>query len=203
MQILLATSNSHKIEEIKAILAPLGIEVLSLDSIDIQIEEPEENGETFRDNAAIKAVAYAKAIGKWCIADDSGLEVDALNGRPGVHSARYAGIGNNRDDRDQLNNQKLLEELKDVPQTKRSARFVCAMCLADNSGNTLAETCGTFEGFITDKPQGENGFGYDPLLYLPDANCTSAELTPEEKNARSHRGEASRLMAEKIRQLQI
>ena len=202
--VVFASSNPHKLEEVRAVLAPANVMVLGLDELD-ELEdvppEPIEDGATFEENARIKATAYARAVHCACLADDSGLEVDALNGAPGVHSARYAGIGNNRGERDAANNAKLLNALRDIPMENRTGRFVCAMCLADEDGNILAETRGTFEGVITDQPRGNNGFGYDPLLYLPDRHCTSAELSPDEKNARSHRGDASRKMIEKIRHL--
>lgn len=203
MNILLATGNPHKVSEIRAILAPLGITVRSLDDLDrADLVEPEETGETFTANARIKAVGYAQQTGMNCLADDSGLEVDALDGRPGVYSARYAGIGATREERDRANNGKLLNELKDVPPAERAARFVCAMCLASPDGEMRAESIGYFPGIIgipPDVPRGTNGFGYDPLLVLPDVGKTSAELPPDEKNARSHRGAAARMMAEKLR----
>jgi XTP/dITP diphosphohydrolase len=215
MKLLFASSNPHKVDEVRAILSPLGITVIGLDAIAGTLRvpgfaEPIEDGETFEENARIKAIAYAKATGQMCLADDSGLEVDALSGAPGVHSARYAHAGS--DDRktrmsrveiDAANNAKLLRELKNVPLQQRTARFVCAMCLADPDGNILAETRGEFPGVITDHPRGTNGFGYDPLLYLSDRHCTSAELPPEEKNARSHRGEAARTMAARISALRF
>ena len=178
MQLLFSSSNPHKIEEVAAILAPLGIDVVGLSELESAIPEPIEDGPTFQANAQIKAVYYAKQTKRVCLADDSGLEVDALDGNPGVHSARYAGHCGERTERDQANNEKLLEQLRGVPTQKRTARFVCAMCLADVDGSVLAQTCGTFEGVIGTEPRGENGFGYDPLLYLPDVDCTSAELTP-------------------------
>jgi len=195
MRLLFATSNPHKIEEVRAILAPLKIEVVGMDALPTPPPEPIEDGATFADNARIKAIACARATKQMCLADDSGLEVDALGGRPGVHSARYAAVGDTRAQRDQANNTKLLRELKDVPDDKRTARFVCAMCLADANGDILAETRGEFPGVIAHKPRGSNGFGYDPLLHLPDRGCTSADLSTEEKNARSHRGAAARTMA--------
>jgi len=198
MPLLLATSNPHKIQEIAAVLAPPGIEVIGLDALDIIPPEPVEDGANFEANARIKAIAYAKATGVICLADDSGLEVDALGGAPGIHSARYAGIGSTRAERDAANNARLLRELEHVPDDQRTARFVCAMCLAAPDGTILAETRGEFPGLIARAPRGTNGFGYDPLLYLPDAGCTSAELSPEAKNARSHRGAAARAMAEHI-----
>lgn len=202
-QVLFATSNPHKVEEVAAVLAPLGLEVLGLDDLSIDdgsIAEPEETGETFADNARIKAVAYAAATGRPCLADDSGLEVDALDGAPGVRSARYAGAGDSRADRDRLNNEKLLAELSGVPAERRAARFVCAMCIASPEGRPLAETLGTFDGIISEEPVGTNGFGYDPLLFLPADGRTSAELTTDEKNARSHRGHAARALAAQIRE---
>ncbi len=202
MQLLFATSNPHKVEEVAAILAPMGIDVVGFGALESKIPEPVEDGATFQANARIKAVYYAKALGRMCLADDSGLEVDALGSAPGVHSARYAGVDGQRAQRDGANNEKLLAELQGVPAEQRTARFVCAMCLVDDGGSILAETRGTFQGIITTEPRGENGFGYDPLLYLPDVGCTSAELSPQQKNARSHRGVASREMAKHLKTLQ-
>ncbi len=203
MLLLFATSNPHKVREVAAILAPRGIEIVGLEALDPRSSEPVEDAETFAGNARIKAVHYARAAGRRCLADDSGLEVDALGGAPGVRSARYAGVDAGRPERDAANNAKLLSELAGVPVEKRGARFVCAMCLVDPEGSVLAETLGIFEGVIADRPRGSNGFGYDPLLYLPDRNCTSAELSAQEKNARSHRGEAARQMAERIEELKL
>lgn len=198
IRILFATSNPHKLEEVRAILAPTSCEIIGLAAINQPPEEPEETGSTFAANARLKAIYYAKALNQPCLADDSGLEVDALDGAPGVISARYAGEGQTRAERDEANNAKLLRELAalDLPLEKRAARFVCAMCFADANGNILYETRGTFDGFVNDEPRGDNGFGYDPLLFLPDVNCTSAELPPVEKNARSHRGAAARAFVE-------
>ena len=198
MQLLLATSNIHKLEEVRAILEPLGVEVIGLDSMPEHHDEPVEDADTFEGNARLKAVGYAKSTGKRCMADDSGLVVDALGGRPGVYSARsaktarFAGIGETRQERDDANNTLLLEELKDVPASERTARFVCAICIADSNGTIVGESTGYFEGVIGEEPVGSNGFGYDPLLFVPSANKTSAEMSPEDKNARSHRGEAVR-----------
>ena len=202
MQLLLATSNPHKIKEVAAILGPMGIDVVGFGALESKISEPVEDGETFQANARIKAVYYAKALRRMCLADDSGLEVDALGGAPGVHSARYAGVDGQRAQRDQANNEKLLAELQGVPAEQRTARFACAMCLAEADGAIVAETRGTFQGIITTQMRGENGFGYDPLLYLPDVGCTSAELSPQQKNARSHRGVASREMVRHLKALQ-
>lgn len=199
--ILLATSNPHKIEEITTVLAPLGFQVMSLSALDVHVDEPVEDAPTFEGNAKTKAVFYARATGQLCLADDSGLEVEALDGQPGVHSARYAGTGQTRAQRDAANNAKLLDAMREVPIEKRDARFVCVMCLADPDGNVIATTRGEFAGLITDEPRGTNGFGYDPLLYLPDVECTSAQLTPQQKNARSHRGRAARAMADQLERL--
>ena len=197
-RLLVASSNPHKLEEIRDIFEPLGIGVDGLEVLPEQLAEPEETGDTFQENARIKAIEYAAASGRICLADDSGLEVDALGGAPGVHSARFAGVGSTRDEKDEANNHKLVGMLEGVPAEQRAARFVCAMCLADPEGEILAESRGTFDGLIVDEPRGANGFGYDPHLYLADRECTSAELSPEEKNARSHRGEASRAIAPSI-----
>ena len=194
--LVLATGNPHKIEEIAAVLAPLGIEVLGLaEAGGRDLPEPEEDGDTFQANARIKARAYAAALGRACLADDSGLEVDGLGGEPGVHSARWSGVGGDRAARDAANNRKLVERIRDVPEAERTARFVCAMCLAAPDGTILAQSRGTFEGVVVESPRGTNGFGYDPHLLLPEEGRTSAELSPEEKNARSHRGAATRAIA--------
>lgn len=199
MNLLIATSNPHKLDELRAILAPLGIDPVGLDSIpgSNSFPEPEENADTFEGNALIKATAYAKMTNRICLADDSGLEVDALDGAPGVHSARYAGVGSNRAERDAANNAKLLAELDNIPDEQRSARFVCCICVASPSGEVLAASRGTFEGRIAHTPRGIHGFGYDPLLILPD-NRTSAELPADEKNQRSHRAAAAREIAPQL-----
>lgn len=194
-KLTIATSNPHKVEEISAVLRPLGIDCVALGRTDIP--EPDEDGVTFEENARIKAVAYARALGEMVLADDSGLEVDALDGAPGVQSARYAGLGATRAERDAANNAKLLAALAGVPDARRAARFVCVLTIARPDGTIIAESRGTFEGVIGHVPRGANGFGYDPLLVLPDGR-TSAELTSEEKNARSHRGNALRLIVPKL-----
>ena len=195
MTLIFASSNPHKLEEVAAVLEPLGLDVLGLNEVAPDIDEPVEDGDTFIANARIKAVAYARALRRPCLADDSGLVVDALDGAPGIHSARYAGTGDTRAERDAANNAKLLTALADTPDDQRTARFVCTMCLVDADGRIHAEADGTFDGRIGHQPQGANGFGYDPLLYLPDLDCTAAELSPEDKNARSHRGAATRAIA--------
>lgn len=194
-KITIATSNPHKVDEISATLGLLGITCVALGRTDIP--EPEEDGATFEENARIKAIAYARALGETVLADDSGLEVDALGGAPGVHSARYAGIGATREERDRANNAKLLAALESVPDALRTARFVCVLSIARADGTIVAESRGTFEGVIGRVPRGKNGFGYDPLLILEDGR-TSAELSSVEKNARSHRGNALRLLVPKL-----
>lgn len=201
MRILFATSNPGKIRELRQVLEPMGIEVLGLDSLDEIPPEPVEDETTFEGNARLKAVAYAKATNYRCLAEDSGIEVDALDGAPGVYSARYASAEGTREERDRANNRKLLNALSGVPLAKRTARFICAMCVADPDGSIVTETQGSFEGLITDEPRGENGFGYDPLLLVPDLGLTSAQLSPEEKNARSHRGSAARALARVLERL--
>jgi XTP/dITP diphosphohydrolase len=200
MEVLFASTNPHKVTEVRAIMAPYGVTVIGLDDVEnaAGLAEPVEDGETFADNARIKAVYYAKALGQWCLADDSGLEVDALGGEPGVRSARYAGIEGTREERDRANNRKLLAGLENVPDEKRTARFVCAMCLVDADARVIAETRGTVEGVMGREPRGHNGFGYDPLFCLPHLGCTSAELPSEQKNALSHRGDAARQMVAKM-----
>lgn len=199
--LLVATTNQHKLTEIASVFEPFNLRTLSLRDIALadgscasDLPEPIEDEDTFAKNAAIKAIYYARATSRLCLADDSGLVVDALAGAPGVRSARYAGVGGDRSGKDNANNQKLLHELAQVPPEKRTSRFVCAMCLASPAGEILAQSEGVLEGVITNAPRGEQGFGYDPLLELPDGR-TSAELLPEEKNERSHRGAAVRAIA--------
>jgi XTP/dITP diphosphohydrolase len=194
-RLLVATTNDNKVREMAQVLAPLGFEVVGLHELGRSLAEPVEDADTFEGNARLKAVAYAQALALPCVAEDSGLEVDALGGAPGVYSARYAGVEGSRELRDRANNEKLLRELAHVAADERTARFVCALCFVDAQGTPLFETRGTYEGVITDRPRGQNGFGYDPLLLLPELGKTSAELTPAEKNARSHRGQATRALA--------
>ncbi len=194
MEIVLASRNKKKIKELQELMANLEeieIKVLSLDDIGVT-EDIEENGTTFEENARIKASAGAN-LGYITIADDSGLCVDALNGQPGIHSARFSG-GNDDD-----NNKLLLEKLKDLPDSKRSARFVTNVVCIFPQQNDEIVTQGEVEGYITDQRAGENGFGYDPHFFYPPFNKTFAQLTAEEKNAVSHRGKAMRLFAEKLK----
>ena len=197
-EIVLATGNPGKLREIAQVLSGLPVDVVGLNEI-TDIPEPAETGATFAQNARDKALYYARATGRWCLADDSGLEVDALGGAPGIHSARYSSdtVAPTADRKtiDLANNAKLLTALKDVPDHDRTARFVCCLALA-GSGGILIETSGTFEGLIARSGAGDNGFGYDPLFYIPDLDCSAAQLPPEEKNRISHRGQAVRRFAE-------
>lgn len=193
-RIVLATKNQGKIKEMRALLAPLDIEVLSLADFE-PIEDAKENGTTFQDNALIKARYYYEHTHVACLADDSGLEVDALDGRPGVYSARYSG----ENATDATNNAKLLDEMTDVAEDNRTARFRCSMALVD--GDTVLTADGVCEGVILCELRGEGGFGYDPLFFVPRYDRTLAELTSDEKNAISHRGHAVRMMVDKIAKL--
>ena len=191
-KILVATTNPGKIAELRAML-DADVQWLGLTEVN-GIAEITEDGRTFAENARKKALGYAKATGLWAIADDSGLVVDALGGAPGIKSARFSGEKLKDTDRtliDHRNIAKVLELLKDIPKEKRTARFVCRLCLASPE-EILIETEETLEGLITDKEIGENGFGYDPIFFVPRLNKTVAQLTSEEKNAISHRGNAIR-----------
>lgn len=189
--IVLATHNAGKIREFKGALEPLGYDVVSVHDVISSIQEPEETGTTFAENARIKALYYMKATGMPCLADDSGIVVDALDGRPGVYSARYAGPECD----DEKNNQKLIEELSIVAPEKRTAHYACDLVLVFPDGREY-EAQGTCEGLIRDFYAGDGGFGYDPLFYLPQFKKTMAEITLEEKNAISHRGKALKKLVE-------
>jgi XTP/dITP diphosphohydrolase len=193
-RLLVATLNPGKVREISAALAPTGIEVCGLDSLE---ERPdiEETGTTFEENARLKAEGYSRRTELPVLADDSGLEVDALGGAPGVHSARYGGSRVPDEER----NRKLLAALEDVEPERRTARFRCVLALA-RKGRTLATFEGVIEGRLLSAPRGHNGFGYDPLFFHPESGCTTAELTTEEKQHVSHRGQAIAAFLEALRQ---
>jgi XTP/dITP diphosphohydrolase len=181
----LASGNKGKVREINQILAGLDIEVVP--QSDYDVPEAEETGLTFVENAILKARNAAQHTGLPAVADDSGLEVDALRGAPGIYSARYAGVGAG----DEANLQKLLQAIEGVADAERSARFQCLMVYMEHDLDPTPIICqGTWEGRITHAPSGENGFGYDPVFYVPTHDCTSAELSAEEKNSLSHRGQA-------------
>ncbi|MGI6562377.1 MAG: XTP/dITP diphosphatase [Clostridia bacterium] len=192
-KVIVATKNKGKLREIKRILEDFEFDVISMEEAGIE-DTIEETGHTFDENAFIKAMHIHKKTGKTVIADDSGLEVEALSGAPGIYSARYAG----EDANDKKNNQKLLEELKDIPKEKRDARFVCAIAVVMEDGQSFIVR-GTVEGFIGFEPKGENGFGYDPLFVLPQYEKTMAQLTSEEKNKISHRGKALLKMVDELK----
>lgn len=184
MRLVLATHNEGKVRELQELLVSTGFEVVSLASYP-HVPPVVEDGATFHDNAVKKAREVSAAVGEITLADDSGLEVDYLNGEPGVKSARFAGEGHN----DAANNQKLLRLLEGVPWEKRTARFRCVVAIATPDGR-VATAEGTCEGIIAIEPRGENGFGYDPLFYIPEYGKTFAELTSDAKNTISHRGRA-------------
>lgn len=191
-KIIFATGNEGKMKEVRMILEDLGLPVLSLKDVGITADV-EENGTTFEENAQIKAKAIMEMTGALVLADDSGLEVDALDKEPGIYSARYMG----HDTSYHIKNQNIIDRLEGKVGEERSARFVCAIAAAFPDGRVLI-TRGTMEGQIGYEEKGENGFGYDPIFYLPEYQCYSAELSLEEKNKLSHRGKALRLMKERL-----
>jgi XTP/dITP diphosphohydrolase len=194
--LVLATRNAHKVEEMQEMLRDLPVLLIGMDAYP-DAPEPEETGTTFGENAIIKATAAAAAAGQWALADDSGIAVDALQGRPGVYSARWAGPGSGAAEWIA----KTLAELKDVPMDWRTARYICALALADPSGKIVAMAEGTFEGRISETPRGAGGFGYDPIFVVEGdhADRTAAELSPDEKHALSHRGKAVRALLPDLR----
>lgn len=192
-KIIFATSNEGKMKEVRSILEDLGMEVLSMKEAGIQVDVVED-GTTFEENAIIKVAEIAKVCEGIVLADDSGLEIDYLNKEPGIYSARYMG----EDTSYAIKNQNLIDRLEGVADEKRTARFVCAIAAAFPDG-TVEVTRGTIEGRIGYEEKGSNGFGYDPIFYVPEYGCTTAELSMEQKNEASHRGKALRLMKEVIR----
>ncbi|HIZ21759.1 MAG TPA: XTP/dITP diphosphatase [Candidatus Blautia faecigallinarum] len=192
-RIIFATGNQDKMKEIREILQDLGIEILSLKEAGIEADIVED-GTTFEENAVIKARTICEKTGEIVLADDSGLEIDHLNKEPGVYSARYMG----EDTSYHIKNANLIQRLEGVPDEKRTARFVCVIAAAFPDG-TIKTARGTMEGRIGYEEKGENGFGYDPIFYLPEYGCSSAELSMEEKNKISHRGKALRAMKEELR----
>lgn len=193
-RIVFATGNEGKLREIKNIMADLPVEVVSMKEAGIEADI-EETGETFEENAKIKAQAVAAYTDDIVLADDSGLEIDYLNKEPGVYSARYLGENTSYE----IKNQTILDRLAGVQKEKRTARFVCAIAAVLPSKETLV-TRETIEGYIGEKPAGENGFGYDPIFYVEEYQCSTAELSEEQKNAISHRGKALRAMKKLLRE---
>jgi len=195
LDVVLASSNAGKIKELQDMLADLGVVILPQQTL--SIPDIEETGLCFIENAILKARNAALLSGKPAIADDSGLEVDLLDGRPGIYSARYAG----EDATDSSNNQKLLEELGGSPLEKRSARYQCIIVYMRHANDPTPIICqGSWEGHIAFEPRGSEGFGYDPLFYLADHNCHAAEMNKVEKNRISHRGKATAQLLEQLRQ---
>lgn len=194
MKLVLASQNPHKLQEMQAILAKYNVEIVLQSQLGLAID-PEETGTTFEENSELKAGAVMAACGLPSIADDSGLVVDALNGAPGVYSHRF---GNKNSDKERC--LYLLEQMKDVPDPARTARFVSVItCLFPDGRKLVAR--GTCEGSILREMRGENGFGYDPLFFVPEKNKTFSELSGEEKNAISHRGSALAMFCEKYREM--
>ena len=193
IEILFATSNAAKAKEVQAMFSDLDVDVKTLreEGIDIEIEE---NGQTFAENALIKAKAIAGMTDKIVLADDSGLVVDYLNGEPGIYSARYMGEDTSYD----IKNARILERMEGVPDDQRTARFVCAMAAIMPGGEVIC-TEGIMEGLIGYEMKGTNGFGYDPIFYLPEYGMTSSEISPEKKNEISHRGKALRKMQDELK----
>lgn len=189
-RLIFATGNKDKMKEIREILGSLPVEILSMKEAGIQAEI-EEDGKSFEENALIKARAVCRLAGEMVLADDSGLEIDYLNGEPGIYSARYMG----EDTSYRIKNQNLMDRLSGVPDEKRTARFVCAIAAAFPDGREYVVR-GTIEGRIGYDERGENGFGYDPIFYLPDRDVSTAQLSREEKNSISHRGNALKKMKE-------
>ena len=191
--VVLASGNAGKLRELDKVLAPLDVSLQP--QAQFNVPDAEETGLSFVENAIIKARAAAQHTGLPAIADDSGIEVDHLNGAPGIYSARYSGAG------DEANNVLLLQELGEIPEEQRSARFQCVLVYMRHALDPTPLICqASWEGFILFEPRGDNGFGYDPLFYLPEHQCSSAQLDPSIKNRISHRAKASRLLFDALRQ---
>lgn len=192
-EIIFATGNAGKAREVAMMFADMDVSVKTLKEAKIQAKIMED-GKTFMENARIKAETIAKYTDKIVLADDSGLVIDYLNGEPGIYSARYMGEDTSYD----IKNANILKRMEGVPENERSARFVCAMAAVMPNGEVI-ETEGIMEGMIGYEIAGKNGFGYDPIFYLPEFEASSAQITPEQKNAVSHRGKALRMMQEELK----
>ena len=195
MKVVLASKNPHKLVEINKITEKFGIELVLQSELGIDIDV-EENGTTFEENSYIKAEAVMKASGLPALADDSGIAVDALNGEPGIYSARY-GFDDSLDDHGRM--MLLLKNTEHVPDGQRQAQFVCVITMVTPEGEII-QARGEVHGELSREPRGENGFGYDPIFYYPPAGCTTAELPPEQKNKISHRANALKLFYEKMKE---
>lgn len=201
MRLLIATGNPGKVREFRQML---GDDRFAWDDLSHHrdLPAPEETGHTFRANACLKASYYAAALDVWAMADDSGLVVDAIGGKPGVHSARWAEL-HHTGQGDADNNQLLLSQLSAVPDPGRTARFMCVLALSDPKGRIILTAEDSVEGRILREPRGANGFGYDPLFYVESMRRTTAELSPDEKHAISHRGKALRRMRELMNRITL
>lgn len=188
MKVIFATGNENKLREIREITADMDIEIVSMKDAGV-FTDVEETGSTFEENAYLKAAAIAKKSGYPTLADDSGLEIDYLGREPGIYSSRYMGEDTPYSEK----NAELLRRMEGVPDKERTARFVCAICYVRPDG-TSETVRATMEGIVAHRAAGANGFGYDPIFFLPERGCTSAELSREDKNAISHRGKALRMM---------
>jgi XTP/dITP diphosphohydrolase len=200
-RLVLATNNPGKVREFRELLAGCGFELSTPAELGT-VFEVEETGATFEENARLKAAAAAQLTGLPALADDSGLEVDALDGRPGIYSARYAGPGRTGTLSESEQCQLVLGELAGIPDERRTARFRCVIAIA-LPGGTMHTTEGAFEGRIAHAPRGDRGFGYDPIFLVPERGVTSAELPPAEKNALSHRGQAAREACRLLKELKL
>lgn len=188
-RIVLASGNAGKLKEFQSLLADVGFEVVA--QSEFNVPDADETGLSFVENAIIKARHACQLTGLPAIADDSGLEVDALLGKPGIYSSRFAGVDG--DDKDEANNRKLLNSLEGLSQSERTARFQCVLVYLRHADDPTPLICqGSWEGLILHQPEGDSGFGYDPLFYVPEKDCASAQLDKSEKNAISHRGKAMR-----------
>ena len=194
---IFATTNQGKVREIKAILGDIGEDILSLKEAGISVDIVED-GTSFEENAIIKAKAIMELTGQIVLADDSGLEVDAMNKEPGIYSARFMGEDTPYEEK----NRAIIDRLKDVEGEDRSARFVCVIAAAFPNGEVIT-TRGTIEGVIAHEPAGSNGFGYDPIVYVPEYGMTTGQMEPEQKNAISHRGKALMAMKEILRERNV
>ncbi len=192
-KIIFATSNKDKVKEAKMILKDLEWEIISLKEAGITVDIIED-GKTFEENAIIKAKTIMEMTGQIVISDDSGIEIDAFDKAPGIHSSRFLGIDTPYEEK----NQHILDKLKDLEWDKRTARFICAVACIFPDGETITRR-GVMEGYIAYEIQGENGFGYDPIFWLPKYNATSAQISPEEKNKESHRAKALRAIKEDLK----
>jgi len=196
-KIVLASSNARKLTELQQLLQPLGAQLISQAALDI--EDAEETGLTFIENAILKARHASEQSGLPAIADDSGLAVDALGGAPGIYSARYAGVDGDREHRDQANNRKLLTQLQSAPDAQRNAQFHCVLVYLRHAADPVPVVChGRWHGRILHTPAGEGGFGYDPLFYVPELQCSSAQLSAAQKNQISHRARAMQMLLQQL-----